>query len=694
MRRSRIKAVATVPARRKPINSNPKDEKSEPTNKANQEIDENNKKPTEITPQHAKAGEREINEPTEPLKSTNEPETENQLAVESPKKYKIDNAIEIIESTISQKDCLTVESSRDVNEEKAAKDDGNASENSGAPDVDSQIFTPNKVPQNKISSTTVELKNVAEQENTPFAKVLHQTRTSFMRPTPRLDGGGRIRRNSVQGSGASASESEDDCRRSASVLTNRVRNDSISSLQSTKSTNRENPGQTNLMTSTGNSADKSGTSPTKTMSSLAVRQKRKMNVSESARKLAEARREFQLKYEHKQPDRTKLTMYDLIYYNPITNPIKKSDRIPSAPKTVSSASPTHMEIDEDEEEDCDTPEALPVPQVKVGPDGHLILDEQSLVIEHTGAKKNRQALARTEALVDDDCNGNGFYKKRQKTRDWPRWETLKFYKALNTVGTDFLLMQSLFPQRTRHEIKMKFKKEEKTNRRCIEKALTFHQEFDIESLKEDLASFEVAKSKHAESSKPEKPVRRSKSLKTQISKPPQVAVSSSEESGAGEESDPEIYQVKPTRSGRLPKVRKLQAPKINTLDNLFSDPETANEPPSPRSSIPENERAMDHTDEGEIPPEKTSEETHNILEKVPRESCISDITQVEPGSLVIVSRESEEEPGETVLQVYMVSPDLDDGTGQNMMPVKLTPELLNTVSAGMTNVNPINFNTN
>lgn len=142
----------------------------------------------------------------------------------------------------------------------------------------------------------------------------------------------------------------------------------------------------------------------------------------------------------------------------------------------------------------------------------------------------------------------------------------------------------------------------------------------------------------------------------------------------------------------MPKVRKLQAPKINTLDNLFSDPEAGNDEPSTPGSPGLEEEAVDIAVEKEVPKKKTCDATHNILEKVTRENCIPDIAQVEPGSLVIVSRESEEEPGETVLQVYMVSPDLEDGTGQNMMPVKLTPELLNTVSAGMTNVSPINFN--
>lgn len=141
-----------------------------------------------------------------------------------------------------------------------------------------------------------------------------------------------------------------------------------------------------------------------------------------------------------------------------------------------------------EEESEDDPSAMPAPQVKVGSDGQLIIDEQSLVIEQTNIKKGREALAK-EAIIDDDSSGSGFYKKRQKSKEWPKWETLKFYQALNTVGTDFLLMQSLFPKRTRQEIKLKFKKEEKINRNLVEKALAYHQEFDIERLEKSLGKF-------------------------------------------------------------------------------------------------------------------------------------------------------------------------------------------------------------
>jgi len=119
-----------------------------------------------------------------------------------------------------------------------------------------------------------------------------------------LDSSGRIRKNSIQGSGASASESEDEhSKRVASVVPNRVRNDSVCSVQSNKEIN----------------INDNQNSPQK----IKIAQKRRTLVSESARKLAEARREFLLKHENRAPDRSQLKMYDLIYYNPVTNPMKK-----------------------------------------------------------------------------------------------------------------------------------------------------------------------------------------------------------------------------------------------------------------------------------------------------------------------------------------------------------------------------------
>lgn len=131
-----------------------------------------------------------------------------------------------------------------------------------------------------------------------------QNRSGFMKPTPKFDNNSRVRRNSIQGSGASTSESEDDSRRLPCSITNHTKNDLVQLSYNTKDAVTNNIKNNLITTKLG--------------------QKRRILVSESTRKLAEARREFHLKHENKTPDRSKLTMYDLIYYNPVTNPMKKS----------------------------------------------------------------------------------------------------------------------------------------------------------------------------------------------------------------------------------------------------------------------------------------------------------------------------------------------------------------------------------
>lgn len=49
---------------------------------------------------------------------------------------------------------------------------------------------------------------------------------------------------------------------------------------------------------------------------------------------------------------------------------------------------------------------MPVPQLKLGPNGEIILDEQSLVIETTRGKEAREALANSSLIYDDEFSGS------------------------------------------------------------------------------------------------------------------------------------------------------------------------------------------------------------------------------------------------------------------------------------------------
>lgn len=53
---------------------------------------------------------------------------------------------------------------------------------------------------------------------------------------------------------------------------------------------------------------------------------------------------------------------------------------------------------------------MPVPQLKLGPDGEMILDEQSLVIETTADKEARATLANTKVIYMDEFSGSKLEK--------------------------------------------------------------------------------------------------------------------------------------------------------------------------------------------------------------------------------------------------------------------------------------------
>ena len=64
-------------------------------------------------------------------------------------------------------------------------------------------------------------------------------------------------------------------------------------------------------------------------------------------------------------------------------------------------------------------------------------------------------------------------------------ETARFYRALSMLGTQFSLMERLFPHRKRHELKKKFKTEEKENRALIDKTISHQIKFDLSHFEDE-----------------------------------------------------------------------------------------------------------------------------------------------------------------------------------------------------------------
>ncbi|XP_042511437.1 uncharacterized protein LOC122086583 isoform X2 [Macadamia integrifolia] len=64
------------------------------------------------------------------------------------------------------------------------------------------------------------------------------------------------------------------------------------------------------------------------------------------------------------------------------------------------------------------------------------------------------------------------FMDRTPSETWSKQDTELFYGAIRQFGTDFAMIQQLFPGRTRHQVKLKYKKEERQHPLRLSDALT------------------------------------------------------------------------------------------------------------------------------------------------------------------------------------------------------------------------------
>uniref|UniRef100_A0A8B9C015 Myb-like domain-containing protein n=1 Tax=Anser brachyrhynchus TaxID=132585 RepID=A0A8B9C015_9AVES len=219
------------------------------------------------------------------------------------------------------------------------------------------------------------------------------------------------------------------------------------------------------------------------------------------------------------PDRSKMTMRDLIYYLPENNPMKSS--LVEEKKTEKNSSQCQMKEqeekntpdreEEDEEEEAENGEdsqdgPLLVPRVKVAEDGSIILDEESLTVEVLRTKGPCVVEENDPIFERGSTTTYSSFRKSFYTKPWSNKETDMFFLAISMVGTDFSLIGRLFPHRARAEIKNKFKREEKANGWRIDKAFKEKRPFDFELfaqlLEKVLADEEKKKQKTGRNQKP------------------------------------------------------------------------------------------------------------------------------------------------------------------------------------------------
>ncbi|XP_043821655.1 transcription factor TFIIIB component B'' homolog isoform X2 [Dromiciops gliroides] len=184
-----------------------------------------------------------------------------------------------------------------------------------------------------------------------------------------------------------------------------------------------------------------------------------------------------------------MTMRDLIYYLPDSNPMKSS--LEQEAKTEKSTAPVQTknqeeknipdaedDVEEMEEESNEGP--LLVPRVKVAEDGSIILDEESLTVEVLRTKGPCVVEENDPIFERGSTTTYSSFRKNYYSKPWSNKETDMFFLAISMVGTDFSMIGQLFPHRARIEIKNKFKREEKTNGWRIDKAFQEKRPFDFD----------------------------------------------------------------------------------------------------------------------------------------------------------------------------------------------------------------------
>lgn len=87
-------------------------------------------------------------------------------------------------------------------------------------------------------------------------------------------------------------------------------------------------------------------------------------------------------------------------------------------------------------------------------------------------------MAKSKVIEETAFRSYSYKRKQQPSKQWTKDETLKFYKCLMNLGTDFSMIEQYFPGRTRAQIKRKYKTEEKKNPQLINGALTNTTHYD------------------------------------------------------------------------------------------------------------------------------------------------------------------------------------------------------------------------
>ncbi|XP_072565010.1 uncharacterized protein [Paramormyrops kingsleyae] len=187
-------------------------------------------------------------------------------------------------------------------------------------------------------------------------------------------------------------------------------------------------------------------------------------------------------------DHSKMTMRDLIYYLPDSNPMtsymtdeqagKRNPRLLSNETKEIPQKEAEVEEDDCDEDLSQNDDELVVPKVKVAEDGSLMLDEDSLTVKVSRTTGPTIVEENDPLFERGSTTTYSSFRKIRHVKPWSIKETDMFFLAISMVGTDFSIITQLFPHRPRKEIKNKFRKEERINAWRIDKAFREKRPYD------------------------------------------------------------------------------------------------------------------------------------------------------------------------------------------------------------------------
>jgi len=371
------------------------------------------------------------------------------------------------------------------------------------------------------------------------------------------------------------------------------------------------------------------------------------------------------------PERQNMTMFDLIYYNPehgqkmsvedddemnVDDPGNTNQQVPNGLQDPLPPDDPLPAADAEEN-------ALPVPQVKVGQNGEIILDEASLQLETTEQKKAKDLLHQTPVIFENSKTSTnyGTWSKKRRHSDWSEKETIKFYRALSVVGSDFSMMESIFKnKRTRQELKLKFKKEEKLNNKIIDKCLKERGMYtDLDDLMEDSEDDTEEEKTKGKKCKKKRPRRRYKNRGYYDS-------SSADEVEEVEISRPPARKRSRVDSREEGQMVRIKRPQVMHRENHHKSLRTAHPP----EAVSLSQLAQPSTQAGvsTVQLSQGQIQLSNGVSGVPLPNGLPGVqfppgllaanpslVGAQPGSLVVVASPNKSDPSSKLLHVYMVS---------------------------------------